>query len=293
VSGLRSRPRRRRRGEAPLAYALIAPTVAILAVFAVYPAYRLFRMALYRPNRFGTGERYVGWGNISEVLTGEQFLDGCWITLRLMVMTVPAGVVLGILLALAAHRPIRGIKFFQTVFSSTVASSAALAAVVFFGLLNNEVGAFRDVGALSLADGDTALRGIAVTMIWQNIGVTFIVVLAGLQSVPDEILEAARLDGFGPWRRTTQIVLPLISPALLFLSVVLMTTAFQAFAQVELLTGGGPAASTETIVFKIFQRQSPGLVSEGAAMSIGLFVLTFVVALIQIGSMNRRIHYGD
>ena len=67
----------------------------------------------------------------------------------------------------------------------------------------------------------------------------------------------------------------------------------QAFAQVELLTGGGPAGTTETVVFKIFQRQSPGLVSEGAAMSIGLFALTFVVALTQVGALNRRVHYGD
>lgn len=289
----RSRHPRRQRSESLLAYALLAPTVLVLAAFAFYPAYRLVRTALYQPNRFGTGERYVGWSNVVDVLTGEQFLQGCWITMKLMAMTVPPGVVLGTLLALAAHRPLRGIKVFQTVFSSTVASSAALAAVVFFGLLNHEVGAFRNVDALSLASGATALRGVALTLIWQNLGVTFIIVLAGLQSVPDEIIEASRLDGFGPWRRTTRIVLPLISPTLLFLSVVLITTAFQAFAQVELLTGGGPAGTTETVVFKIFQRQSPGLVSEGAAMSIGLFALTFVVALTQVGALNRRVHYGD
>lgn len=164
---------------------------------------------------------------------------------------------------------------------------------MFFSLVNPKVGRFGDVSWLSLSKGSSALFGVSLSSTWQNLGLTFVIVLAALQSVPDEVLEAARLDGFGPMRRVFRVILPLISPALLFLMVVLMVGAFQTFAQIELLTSGGPAASTETLVFKIFQRRSPGRISEGAVMSLGLFGLTFVVTMLQIGILNRRVHYGD
>ena len=136
--------------------------------------------------------------------------------------------------------------------------------MVFFMLINPQVGYFRDVGlAVSLADPDTALRGVALSSVWQNLGLTFIIVLAGLQAIPDEINEAADLDGYGPVRRFFRITLPLISPTLLFLVVVLVIFAFQAFAQIDILTGGGPAGSTETLVFKIFNSQQPLNQSEG------------------------------
>ena len=175
---------------------------------------------------------------------------------------------------------------------STIASSAAVSAVVFSSLINPKIGRFGDVSWLSLADPDTALRGVALSSIWQNLGLTFVIVLAALQTVPDELLEAAALDGFGSVRRTTKVVLPLISPALAFLGVVLMVSAFQSFAQVELLTGGGPAGSTETLVFKIFERQSPGSISEGAVMSIGMFAITFVMTMVQLTLTSRKVHYG-
>lgn len=279
--------------EATIAYALLAPSLLIYGAFAYYPLARLVRFGLYRPNRFGNGETWVGPKNFVDILTGDEFRSALWITVKYILYTVPPGLILGVLLAVAVDRRLRGIKFFQTVFASTVASSAAVSAVVFFTLVNPQVGRFKDVAWLSLANSSTALFGVSLSSTWQNIGLTFVIVLAALQNVPDDMKEAAMLDGYGPVRRLLRITLPMISPALLFLAVVLMIGAFQTFAQVELLTAGGPAASTETLVFKIFQRQSPGRISEGAVMSIGLFGLTFIVTMLQIGLLNRRVHYGD
>ena len=109
------------------------------------------------------------------------------ITATYVLYTVPLGLVLGVLLAVAADRHLRGIKIFQTIFSSTVATSVAVASVVFFVLLNPQIGYFQNVGFLSLSNPDTALRGVALSSVWQNLGLTFIIVLAGLQAVPDEI----------------------------------------------------------------------------------------------------------
>ncbi len=279
--------------EALTAYAMLAPTLLILAVFAYYPLYRLVRFSLYKPNRFGRGETYVGVQNIIDVLSGEEFGSALWITVKQLLYTVPLGLLIGTLLALAAHRKLRGIKFFQTVFASTIATSAAVSGVVFFTLINPKVGRFGDVSWLSLSKTSTALFGVSLSSTWQNIGLTFVIVLAGLQAVPDEVMEAARLDGFGPIRRLFRVTLPLISPALMFLMIVLIIGAFQTFAQIEFLTNGGPAGSTETLVFKIFQRQNPAAISEGSVMALGLFGLTFVVTLFQLTLMNRRVHYGN
>ena len=279
--------------EALAGYAMLLPTLLVLAVFAYYPLYRLVHFALYRPNRFGNGETYVGMRNITGVLGGEEFLSSLWITVKLLLYTVPLGVVLGTLLALAAHRRIRGIKIFQTIFASTIATSAAIAAVIFYTLINPKIGRFGDVSWLSLSKSSSALFGVSLSLTWQNVGLTFVIVLAGLQAVPDQVIEASRLDGFGPIRRLFRVTLPLISPTLLFLMVILIVGAFQTFAQIEFLTNGGPAGSTETLVFKIFQRQSPASISEGSVMALGLFGLTFAVTMLQLVLLNKRVHYGD
>jgi sn-glycerol 3-phosphate transport system permease protein len=276
-----------------LALAFLIPSAVIFGWFFFYPLYRLFYLGLHQQNRFGTAERYVGWSQFSDVLTGEQFRSGLEISARYVLYTVPLGLVLGILLAVAANRHLRGIKIFQTIFASTIASSVAVASVVFFVLINPQAGYFRDVDYLSLSDPDTALRGVALSSVWQNLGLTFIIVLAGLQAVPDEIYEAATLDGYGPVRRFFKVTLPLISPTLMFLVVVLVIFAFQAFAQIDILTAGGPAGSTETLVFKIFNSQQPLSQGVGAVMAVGLFVVTLVVALAQFLLLEKRVHYGS
>jgi sn-glycerol 3-phosphate transport system permease protein len=250
-------------------------------------------LGLHQQNRFGTAERWVGFDQYRAVLTGDEFTDGLWITVRFVLLTVPLGIALGVLLAVAANRRLRGIKVFQTIFASTVASSVAVASVFFFVLVNPQVGYFGDVGFVSLSDPDTALRGVALSAIWQNLGLTFVIVLAALQAVPEEVEEAATLDGYGPVRRLLRITLPMISPALLFVVVVLVIFGFQTFAQVEILTGGGPAGATETLVYKIFNSQQPLDRGEGSVMAVGLFGITLVVTLVQLRVLERRVHYGD
>jgi sn-glycerol 3-phosphate transport system permease protein len=280
--------------EAFTAYAMLAPSLVVFGVFFFYALYRLVDLGLHQQNRTGTAERWVGLSQFGDVLGGAEFRSGLWISLQYVVWTVPAGLILGVLLAVAAHRQLRGIRFFQTVFASTVATSVAVASVIFFVMLNPIVGYFGEVPFINLADPASAIRGVALSSVWQNLGLTFIIVLAGLQAIPDELLEAATVDGYGPVRRFFTVTLPLLSPTMLFLVVVLTVFALQAFAQIDILTQGGPAGSTETLVFKIFRLgQEPVNVGRGAVMAIGLFLVTLVVALGQFGLLNRRVHYGD
>lgn len=286
--------RRGRLREALTAYGMLAPSLVVFAVFFFYALYRLVYLGLHQQNRTGTAERWVGFSQFTDVLGGDAFRSGLWISLQYVFWTVPAGLVLGVLLAVAAHRQLKGIRFFQTVFASTVATSVAVASVIFFVLLNPVSGYFGTVPFIDLANPATAIRGVALSSVWQNLGLTFIIVLAGLQAIPDELLEAATVDGYGPVRRFFTVTLPLLSPTMLFLVVVLTVFALQAFAQVDILTQGGPAGSTETLVFKIFRLgQEPVNVGRGAVMAIGLFLVTLVVALGQFTLLNRRAHYGD
>lgn len=281
---------RSERKEALLAVAFLAPAFVIFYGFFFYPLGRLLHFAIYQQNRTGTAERYVGFSQLTDVLSGNEFREGLQHTLTYVLFTVPAGLVLGIVLAVVANRRLKGIKFFQTVLSSTVATSVAVASVIFFVLLNPQVGYFK---VNWLAEPNQVLFGVSLSSVWQNLGLTFIIVLAGLQAVPDELVESATLDGAGPVRRFFSVTLPIISPTLLFLIVVLTVFAFQAFAQIDILTAGGPAGASETLVFKIFQRQQPIDLGEGSAMALGLFGITFLVTMGQFMILDRRVHYGS
>ncbi len=274
-------------------YALLAPALVLFALFSFYPLWRIIWLGFHQQNRTGTRQRWVGPSQYTDTLTGDEFREGLWITAQFVLLTVPIGVVLGILLAVAANRQLRGIKVFQVIFSTTIASSTAVTAVIFFVLLSPSVGYLSDPWIFDLADPDRAIYAVALTGIWQNLGLTFVITLAGLQAVPDDVLEAARLDGFGPVRSFLRVTLPLITPTLLFLSVALTVFGLQAFAQIDVLTSGGPAGATEVLVYKIFDRLNPIGLGEAAVMSVGLFVVTAAVAALQFTLLERRVHYGD
>ncbi|MCB0962186.1 MAG: sugar ABC transporter permease [Acidimicrobiales bacterium] len=274
--------------EVGLAFAFLAPSFAVFVAFFYLPFIRLIGWGTYESERGGASYRYVGFDQYREVLTGSDFLQGLQHSVVYVLYTVPAGLVLGTLLAVAAHRQLRGIKVFQAIFSSTLASSVAVSSVIFFFLLNPVIGVFQ---VDWISQSGWSLFAASLPSIWQNLGLSFVIVLAGLQAVPDEVIEAATLDGYGPWRKLTRITLPLISPVLLFLLVVLVIFGFQAFAQIDIITKGGPSGSSETLVYKIFnETQDYG---RGAVLSVGLFFVTLVVTFLQFVILERRVHYGD
>jgi len=300
--------------ESLIALVFLAPSLVVFSAFFYYPFEQLVLRGLYRNNTAGTNLRYEGWHQYGDVLSSDTFLGALWRSVQYVIYTVPPGLALGTLLAVFANRKLKGTKIFQAIFSSTIATSAAVASVVFLVLLNPQIGVIEgglppfeldralldnpsgvmDLGPFALTTPFSgALWGVALSSIWQNLGLSFVVVLAGLQAIPEEVDEAAALDGYGAVRRFFRITLPLLSPVLMFLVVVLVIFALQAFAQIEFLTQGGPAGSTRTLVFEIFQRQTPNKLHEGAIMSVGLFGVTFLVTLLQFTLLERRVHYGS
>ncbi|HZM31380.1 MAG TPA: sugar ABC transporter permease [Acidimicrobiales bacterium] len=286
--------RRRRRPrytlkESALGLALLAPSIVVFVAFFYRPFLNLLHWGRFESRRNGAYFEYVGLDQYREQLTSEDFREGLWHSVQFVLYTVPPGIVLGVLLAVTAHRKLKGIKVFQAIFSSTLASSVAVTSVVFFYFFNDTVGLFK---VDWLENPDWAMFAVGLSSIWQNLGLSFVIVLAGLQTVPDEVLEAATLDGYGPTRRLLRVTLPLISPVLLFLVVVLVIFGLQAFAQVDLLTKGGPVSATETLVYKINRLNRPDNIGIGAVYSVGLFFITLAVTTTQFALLDRRVHYA-
>ncbi len=295
-------PARTRRGrkvrEALLGYALIAPSLIVFVVFVFYPFGKNLWLGMYRTPPFpGMPKRYAAFDQYGRVLTSLEFRNSLRTTFTFVLMTVPTGLILGLLMAMLAHQKLRGITAYRTIFSSTLATSIAVASVIFFTLLNPQVGLLtywlgRDGQPSLLDDPQWALVAVAAVTIWQNLGLSFILMSAGLQAVPDDLLEAAEIDGAGAWSRLRNVVVPLLSPTIFFATIVGSILAFQAFGQIDLLTQGGPLKKTNVLVYAmydaVFRQNNEG---KAAVLSVALFVITLVLTLIQLKLLERKVTY--
>jgi sn-glycerol 3-phosphate transport system permease protein len=288
----------RRTREALLGYALVLPSLLVFGTFIFYPFVKNFWLGLYRTPPFpGLPRRWVGLAQYREVLTSHLFTNSFRVTIEFVLLTVPAGLVLGLGLAVLAHQRLRGIAFFRTVFSSTVVTSVAVASLISLTLLNPQIGLlnywFGRHGSLSpLDDPKWALIAVAGVTVWQNLGLSFIIMSAGLQAVPDSLLEAARVDGAGAWSRFRHVTLPMLSPTLFFATIVGSILAFHSFGQIDLLTEGGPQDRTNVLVYGIyrtvFKENNDG---KAAVLAVALFAVTLVLTLVQMRFLERRVSY--
>ncbi|HET7652801.1 MAG TPA: sugar ABC transporter permease [Acidimicrobiales bacterium] len=291
--------RRRRRREVGLAALMLLPSLVVFGVFVFYPLVKTAQLGFFRTPPFpGLPKRYVGFDQYRDVITSHDFLNSLKTTLLFAVFTVPIGIALGIAMATLAHQKLKGIRIFRTIFSSTVATSVAVASVIFFTLLNPQVGLFsywlgRRGGTGILQDTTWALPAVSVATIWQNLGFTFILMSAALQSIPDELHEAAMVDGAGTWRRFRRVTLPLLSPTVFFAAVIGTISAFQAFGQIDLLTEGGPLNHTRVLTYYLYQSafrfNNDGV---AAVLAVALFGITLILTALQLRFVERRVFYA-
>lgn len=294
------RSRQQRRKEAALGYLLVSPPLVLFGLFVFYPFAKNFQLALYRNPPFPhLPKRWVGLEQIGDVLGSGDFSSSLGVTVLFALVTVPTGVLVGLQLAVAAHRRLRGIGIYRTIFASTVTSSVAVAAVIFGTLFNPVVGWLPALGfepdPAILDNPSWALLGVSAVSTWQNVGLSFVVMSAGLQAIPDELLEAAELDGAGPWRRFRSVTVPLLSPTIFFAVVVGTIFAFQSYGQFDLLTPEGSRrlhtnVLTLEIVDALRERQDPGV---AAVLTLALFAITLVLTLVQLRLLEKRVHYAQ
>ncbi len=282
------------------ALVLLAPSIALFGTFVFYPLAKTVYLGFYRSDPFGLHSTFVGLDQYMDVLKSGSFHRSLWTTALFALYTVPTGLVLGLGLALLAHQKLRGMFVFRMIFSSTVATSVAVASVMWLTLLNPSIGilnyGLREAGGTPvnwLNDTRWALPAVSLTTIWLNLGFTFIVILAGLQTIPHELQESANVDGAGAVSRFFNVTLPMLSPTLLFAVVVLTINAFESFGQIDILTQGGPLNRTNVIVYSIYTQGFKNL-NDGvaAAQGLSLFVIVLVLTLAQFRFLERRVFYG-
>jgi sn-glycerol 3-phosphate transport system permease protein len=299
---------RRRWKELPTAIMLLGPSFVILGVFVLYPLGRSVVLGQQRCDIQGDNCVSNGWDQYVDTFMSSQFQHALWVTVKFALITVPLGLVLGVGLAVLADKHLKGIGVFRAIFSSTVATSVAVSSLMWLFLLQPEVGALSNLGWLSdlfpvikspglLRDPGTALASVAMTTVWSSLGFTFILVTAGLQGIPDELFEAAAIDGASSTRRFWHVTLPMLGPTLLFVVIVLTTRAFQTYGEIDLLTSGGPKPhdSTMTLTYLTYGQDSiiRGNLGLQAATAVLLFVVLLALSLLQLRGIGRRVHYGS
>jgi len=298
IPPLRRRRFSRRTRDALLGYALVLPPLILFGTFVFYPFVKTCWLGLYRTPPFpNLPRRWVGLDQYREVLTSDLFTNSFKVTIEFALLTVPIGLALGLGLAVLAHQKLRGIGIFRTIFSSTVVTSVAVASLISLTLLNPQIGLLnywlgREGAASPLDDPTWALVAVAGVTIWQSLGLSFIIMSAGLQAVPDELIEAATVDGAGAWSRFWHVTLPMLSPTLFFSAIVGTILAFHSFGQIDLLTEGGPQDKTNVLTYavyrSVFKENNDG---KAAVLAVALFAITLVLTVVQLRFLERRVSY--
>jgi len=284
-------------------YLFLTPAVGLFGLFVIYPLVKTVYFGFYQTALFpGLPSKYVGFSQYSTILSSSEFLGDLWRTALFALLTVPLGITLGLGLATLAHKQLAGVRIFRTIFSSTVATSVAVASLMFLTLLDPEVGLLpylfgHNGGSGILSNPTWALPAVALTTIWQNLGFTFILMSAALQSIPDDLIEAATVDGSSQTATFWRVTFPLLSPTVFFAAVIGIITGFQAFGQIDILTQGGPNGHTVTLIYDIYQNafgynttQNTGV---AAVMAVALFFILMILTAVQFLFFQRRVFYGD
>ena len=279
--------------------AYLAPSLILFAAFVFIPLAQSVWLSFHNTRATGVITTFAGLDHYVELLTSPAFRTGLVATTLFAVYTVPLGIALGLVLAVLLNQRLRGINVFRTMMSSTIAISAAVGALIWLLLLNPSLGLLNYILSLVGVRGPEwliqpafAIIAVSITTIWLTLGTNIIVLLAGLQSVPEEIYEAARLDGARGLRMFTRITMPMVSPSLFFLLVVDTIAVLQAFTQIHLLTRGGPVDATRVLVYSIYQDAFQNFqFGYASAQAVILLLLVMALTLIQFRFVERRVHY--
>ncbi|MFC0299503.1 carbohydrate ABC transporter permease [Virgibacillus soli] len=275
------------------------PALILLGVFLFYPMFKTLYFSFFEVSGGGKVGEFVGWGHYKELMQSSDFKKSMKGTLLFVLYTVPVEIILALFLAVIASEKLKGIGFFRTIFASTLGVSVAAGATIFLflfhpslGVLNNILDMFGIDAVDWLTSSKWALPSIAATTVWMHLGINFIILLGGIQNVQRELYESADIDGAGYFAKLFKITIPLISPVLFFVTIIAIIGSFQTFGQIDILTGGGPAGSTNIIVYSIYQQAfSYGNFGFASAQAIILFVIILIVTIVQFRVGEKRVHY--
>src|SRR5689334_13844953 len=282
-----------------LPYALVAPQLIITLVFFFWPATQAVYQSLLIQDAFASKVQFVWFDNFRDLFNDPHYLASFRVTAIFSALVTVIGLSLALLLAVFADRVVRGARVYKMLLVWPYAVAAAVAAVLFVFLLNPTLGIvthlLRRMGYAwnYLLNPNQALALIVIAAVWKQISYNFLFFLAGLQAIPKSLIEAAAIDGAGPWRRFWTIAFPLLSPTTFFLLVVNVVYAFfDTFAIVDAATSGGPVQATSILVFKVYQDGVQALDLNGsAAQSVILMAIVIALTVVQFRFIERKVQY--
>ena len=282
-----------------LPYILLAPQIAVTLIFFIWPSGQAVWQSMLLEDAFGGNSRFVWFRNFERLFEDPTYGHAFWNTAIFSVLVAGIGLALALLLAVMADRTIRGATGYKTFLIWPYAVAPAVAGVLFGFLFNPRVGILAySLNAIGIdwnhqIDGTQEMMLVVAAACWNQISYNFVFFLAGLQSIPKSLIEAAAIDGAGPGRRFWTIIFPLLSPTGFFLLVVNTIYAFLGtFGIIDSLTKGGPGKATEILVFKVYNDGFRGQDFGGsAAQSVILMAIIVTFTVIQFRYIERKVHY--
>lgn len=282
-----------------LPWVLIAPQMLVVLVFFFWPAGRAIYQSVLTQDPFGMATEFVGLENFTRLFSDSSYLQSFQTTAVFSLLVAVCGLALALLLAVMADRVMRGAGVYKTLLIWPYAVASAVAGVVWLFMFASPMGvvayALRALGFdwNHLLDPTDAMTLIVVAAVWKQISYNFLFFLAGLQSIPRSLIEAAAIDGASPWHRFRTIIFPLLSPTTFFLLVINVVYAFfDTFAIIDATTHGGPGKATSILVYKVYYDGFKAMDMGGsAAQSVILMVIVVSLTVIQFKFVERRVQY--
>ena len=279
------------------AYLFLSPGLILFSVFTVFALLFAFYLTFTQWNIIEPDRPFVGLANYSRMVHDEDFRQSVINTAYYTGATVPLTMGIGLLIALLLNQPIRLRGLFRTMYFLPVVTPFVVVAIVWKWLYNSDFGLFNyyllkahliNEPLMWLADKNLAMPAVVLMSVWSGVGFSMVIYLAGLQAIPQELYEAARVDGAGWWSQLRHITIPMLAPTTLFLMVMGIIGSFQVFTQIFIMTNGGPVNRTTTMVFYIYEAAFKFYeMGYASTLAYGLFALLFVFTLIQL-RMYRR-----
>ena len=282
-----------------LPYALVAPQIAVTLVFFFWPAVQAVWYSFQLQDAFGLRTEFVGLANFAALFGDSSYLYSFKVTALFSALVAGSGIAISLLLAAMADRVVRGALAYKTLLIWPYAVASAVAGVLWLFLFAPSIGiatyALRKLGVQWdwLLQGDQALLLIVIAATWKQVSYNFLFFLAGLQSIPRSLVEAAAIDGAGPMRRFWTIVFPLLSPTTFFLLVVNIVYAFfDTFGVIDATTQGGPAGATQILVYKVYYDGVKAADLGGSsAQSVILMAIVIALTVVQFRYIERKVQY--
>jgi sn-glycerol 3-phosphate transport system permease protein len=282
-----------------LPWLLIAPQMAIVLVFFFWPAAQAIYQSLLTQDPFGMSTQFVGLENFERLWSDDSYLESFKTTAVFSVLVATIGLAIALLLAVMADRVLKGASVYKTLLIWPYAVAPVVAGVLWLFMFASPMGiAAYYLKAMGLnwnhlLNANHAMSLIVAAAVWKQISYNFLFFLAGLQSIPKSLIEAAAIDGASPWHRFWTIVFPLLSPTTFFLLVINIVYAFfDTFGIVDATTQGGPGKDTAILVYKVYYDGFKALDMGGsAAQSVVLMVVVVTLTVIQFRFVEKKVNY--